>query len=125
MLAVTHRAQRFEILEVMRAANRTVLPTARLAVIDFETDFLAARTPDAHGFFKSLYRCKHAPVRPFRRCVAAQPAAVLIPHFGGAARKRPPVIFPKGRRAFLAAPLAPASREHRTAPRASTNGGLS
>jgi hypothetical protein len=124
MLAVADRAKRFEIIEMMRAADRAVLAAARFAVIDFQPDLLATRAPEPHGLLKGQLSRQRAAIGAFGRRLSTQLATILIANLCRSTRERPPMIFPKRRSAFLAAPLAPAPGEQFAAPGAAAQHGF-
>jgi len=117
---VGDREKRFEISEMMRAADRAVLAAAGFAVIDFQPDLLATRAPEPHGLLKGPLSRQRAAIGAFGRSLSTQLATILIANLGGAPRKRPPMIFPKRRCALFAAPFAAAAGQHLAAPSAPT-----
>ncbi|MGB6985432.1 MAG: hypothetical protein WBD74_05565 [Candidatus Aquilonibacter sp.] len=91
---MTPETQRFEILEMVQTTQHVVRTASLLDMVDFEPVGLAQ--PFVLG------------VRAGRRLVAATRAPVFVALLCRPPRERPPVIFPKGFGAAIAAPhLAP------------------
>lgn len=110
-------AERLQILQMMRAAERAVQAHTRDAMIDLEAIALARLAPRAHGGV--VRRGRDAAFRrTLHRNVAAPRAAVLIAALCRAARERPPMVFPKAVGTAVAAPGAPALGKLAAAPRA-------
>lgn len=55
MLAVAGSAQGFEVVEMVRATDRTMLPPAWFAVVDFQPDLLAPGAPQTHRIFVGFF----------------------------------------------------------------------
>jgi hypothetical protein len=113
---MTRDAQRFEIIEVVDAAQRAVRTQRGCAMIHLDPVFGFARPPHPHcGAVSRLEREAH-PARAFRRDVPAARAAILVAALRGGTRLRPPVVVPERLAAAVAAPRAAARRQRFAAP---------
>ncbi len=124
MLGVTPRAKCFQIVQMVIATERTVFAAARNAVVHFHAFRFFCEPIRPHRRAIAGVRRETYFRRAFRRGGAALRAAILIAPFSGAARKRPPVVFPKRIGAAIATPGAAPRGQRGPAPSTPTGSGL-
>jgi hypothetical protein len=115
--AVASNAKRFEIFQMMRAAENSVRTIARNDVVDLQAIRAFRFSPVTHrGKIRRMVRHRLF-VRADRWFVSALNAAVLIAPLCSAACERPPMIGPKRITAFVAAPRTTPRRKLCCTPR--------